>query len=111
MKKTFTKVFIFLILLVSICCIYQLLSSQDKKESKIKLIKQSNDGEMLSNEEISIRNFYSFLAKNEKKVYSQNKEDGVIEAIFESLNIPDLSKYFVEFSPADGNIKLNFMST
>lgn len=58
--------------------------------------------EKTSKEEASIKKFYEYLSKSENKVYSQNKEDGVTEAIFNSLNIPNLKKTFVEFSPADG---------
>ncbi len=85
------------------------MPGKNKEENEIKRIQLPTDDEvMLSNEEISIKNYYSFLAVNEKKFFSQNKDDGVIEAIFESLNIPDLGKYFVEFSPADGNSELLF---
>jgi hypothetical protein len=91
-------------LICSIFYIYQQSSGKNKEKSEIKRIQLPIDEKvMLPNKEISIKNYYSFLAVNEKKSFSQNKEDGVIEAIFESLKIPDLGKYFVEFSPADGN--------
>ena len=43
---------------------------------------------------------FSDLCKSEAKVYSQNGEDGVIEAIFARLGTTN--KYFVEFGCEDG---------
>ena len=43
---------------------------------------------------------FSELWKRERKVHSQNGEDGVIEAIFERIGTTN--KYFVEFGCADG---------
>merc|ERR1740123_640855 len=39
--------------------------------------------------------------KNERKVYSQNGEDGIIEAIFMQIGVTD--KYYVEFGTQDGS--------
>lgn len=52
--------------------------------------------------ENQIKEFYNKIAQRERKVFSQNREDGVIEAIFEILNIPDLKKYFVEIGTQSG---------
>jgi len=41
------------------------------------------------------------LTKCEKKVFSQNGEDGVIEAIFNAIGVTN--KFFVEFGVDDGN--------
>jgi hypothetical protein len=39
------------------------------------------------------------LASREKKIFSQNGEDGVIEALFETIGVTD--RYFVEFGVGD----------
>jgi hypothetical protein len=60
-----------------------------------------------------ISKFYDYISQSERKIFSQNKEDGVIEKIFDLLNLRNLKKYFVEFSPADGmvnNLDLFFSS-
>ena len=53
-------------------------------------------------EEEKLFEFYHKLASNERKIYSQNKEDGVIEMIFQLLNIKNLQKYFVEIGTENG---------
>jgi hypothetical protein len=34
-----------------------------------------------------ISKFYDYISKSERKIFSQNKEDGVIEKIFDLLNL------------------------
>ena len=53
-------------------------------------------------EEEKLFEFYHKIASNERKIYSQNKEDGVIEMIFQLLNIKNLQKYFVEIGTENG---------
>jgi len=43
---------------------------------------------------------HSFLSTRERRVYSQNGEDGVLEAIFEVIGTTD--KYYVEFGAQNG---------
>ena len=57
-------------------------------------------------EEEKVFEFYHKIASNERKIYSQNKEDGVIEMIFQLLNIKDLKKYFVEIGTENGKFFL-----
>lgn len=47
------------------------------------------------NEESRIKEFYNKIASRERKVYSQNNEDGVIEVLLELVGIKDPS-YYVE---------------
>lgn len=54
--------------------------------------------------ETQIQEFYNAIAQRERKVYSQNREDGVIEAIFDLLSITKLKKYFVEIGTQSGNL-------
>lgn len=77
--------------------IYKLHSS-----SKIEMDRQINNTEQVEQEE-KIKNIYAGISKRERKIYSQNKEDGVIEAIFDLLNIKNLKKYFVEIGTQSGN--------
>jgi hypothetical protein len=81
----------------------------DKQEIKITLSK-NNEEVLLPNttparqklDEQRIFEFYHQMAANERKIYSQNKEDGVIETIFQLLNIKNLSKYFIEIGTESG---------
>ena len=87
---------IFAFLIISILSLYkQIASKSNLKPLEIAAVSSLE-------EESSIIKFYKTLESSERKVFSQNKEDGVTEAIFSLLNIPDLKKYYVEFSPADG---------
>jgi hypothetical protein len=78
----------------------------DKQEIKTTLSK--NNEEVIKTparqklDEQRIFEFYHQMAANERKIYSQNKEDGVIETIFKLLNIKDLSKYFIEIGTESG---------
>ena len=52
-------------------------------------------------EETKIKNFYNELADSEKKIYSQNNEDGVILKLLEFLNI-EKNGFYVEFGTEQG---------
>ncbi len=49
-----------------------------------------------------MRYFYEKLKSSERKVFSENNEDGVIEEIFESMSFENLSKYYVEIGTGPG---------
>jgi hypothetical protein len=57
-----------------------------------------NNGNFKFNEmdKKNIYQFYNILSSSERKVYSQNGEDGVIEAIFEYLALNDSNRFYVE---------------
>jgi hypothetical protein len=56
------------------------------------------DDEMFDSSDIEIIRNYNNLNASEKRVFSRNNEDGVIEAIFDLLKIKNLEKYFVEIT-------------
>lgn len=47
--------------------------------------------------------FYNSLLNSEKKVYSQNGEDGVLEKLVEIIKINKMNGYYVEFGTEDGS--------
>ena len=102
MKKQLFQVSILIITLLIIL----VANSYYNKRFEIKL--DDNDTKVATSVQsnvklnMTIMEFYGKLASSERKVFSQNKEDGVIEAIFKLLNIPNLKKYFVEIGTEKG---------
>ena len=47
--------------------------------------------------------FYDSIANAERKVYSQNGEDGVLEKLIDLINIKKTNGYFVEFGTQNGS--------
>jgi hypothetical protein len=52
--------------------------------------------------ENDVRYFYEKLKSSERKIFSENNEDGVIEEIFELMSFENLSKYYVEIGTGPG---------
>ena len=50
----------------------------------------------------TIKSFYSKLSSSERRIYSQNGEDGVLIKIFNLLKIKGNNKYFVEIGTGLG---------
>ena len=46
--------------------------------------------------------FHNSLINSEKKIYSQNGEDGVIEKLIETINLNKTHGYYVKFGVQDG---------
>lgn len=89
MKKLSYLAIAFILFLI-IYYTYFLTSNEKRLE-----IRQLNDLEKEEMRERIIR-FYHLLSSSEKKIYSQNKEDGIIEEIFENLDLKDSNKFYVE---------------
>jgi len=51
-----------------------------------------------------VKQFYQRIASREKKVFSQNNEDGIIEAIFDELKLTN-ANYYVEIGTQSGKTK------
>ena len=61
--------------------------------------------------EDDVRYFYEKLRSSERKVFSENNEDGVIEEIFDLMSFENLSKYYVEIGTGPGKERnLNILS-
>ena len=58
----------------------------------------------------AINNFYSNLSSSERKIYSQNGEDGILIKIINSLKINNLNKYYVEIGSGLGLFNFNILN-
>jgi hypothetical protein len=58
----------------------------------------------------AINNFYSILSSSERKIYSQNGEDGILIKIINSLKINNLNKYYVEIGSGLGLFNFNILN-
>jgi len=74
-----------------------------KQKISSKLICNNNILKEYSKKKLTYVNDYFY--KNQKKVFSQNYEDGVIEYIFEKIDV--YNKYFVEIGAIDGKLLSN----
>ena len=76
----------------------------NKKNLNEEFVKPENEFNLktdLQNQIVKIKDFYGKIASKEKKVFSQNNEDGVIEAIFDELKLTS-ANYYVEIGTQSG---------
>ena len=85
---------IFSLILLSIICIFFIVKSEHKE--KLLVFLTSDDYE-----KSKVIDFHRRLEHSEKRVYSQNKEDGVIYELTQLLDL-NYNKFYVEIGTQSG---------